>query len=176
MRPQANRQTICRATYINDTIAIMQEINADLIGKIHGGSPGLLLPQKLRSHRLPLHPFAPPEHSKGPQSNEKPDSVGLTVPGMPMGSPGMEQDAEFDKYNVLLVKKDGTTEVFASHLANNRSGPINFPQLVASLAREADIANKDVFAKTARISIVGTIRMGQKADVRTTQRVVRFMP
>ena len=47
--------------------------------------------------------------------DEKPDAIGLTVPGMPIGSPGMEQGTEFDKYNVLLIKKDGTTEVFASH-------------------------------------------------------------
>ena len=46
---------------------------------------------------------------------EKPDAIGLTVPGMPMGSPGMDQGTEFEKYDVLLVKKDGTTEVFASH-------------------------------------------------------------
>jgi hypothetical protein len=30
-----------------------------------------------------------------------------------MGSPGMEQGRTFDHYDVLLVKKDGTTEVFA---------------------------------------------------------------
>ena len=47
--------------------------------------------------------------------DEKPDAIGLTVPGMPMGSPGMEQGTESEKYNVLLIRKDGTTEVFASH-------------------------------------------------------------
>jgi hypothetical protein len=47
--------------------------------------------------------------------DQEPDAIGLTVPGMPMGSPGMEQGTKFDKYNVLLIKKDGTTEVFASH-------------------------------------------------------------
>ena len=47
--------------------------------------------------------------------DEKPDAIGLTVPGMPVGGPGMEQGTRFDKYDVLLVKKDGTTEVFASH-------------------------------------------------------------
>ena len=46
---------------------------------------------------------------------EHPDAVGLTVPGMPVGSPGMEQGAETEPYDVLLIKKDGTTEVFASH-------------------------------------------------------------
>jgi hypothetical protein len=46
---------------------------------------------------------------------DHPDATGLAVPGMPIGSPGMEQGAEFDSYDVLLVRKDGTTEVFASH-------------------------------------------------------------
>jgi hypothetical protein len=46
---------------------------------------------------------------------ERPDAVGLAVPGMPVGSPGMEQGDEFEPYDVLLVEKDGSTEVFASH-------------------------------------------------------------
>ena len=46
---------------------------------------------------------------------ERPQAVGLTVPGMPVGSPGMEQGAEFEPYDVLLIKKDGSTEVFAKH-------------------------------------------------------------
>jgi hypothetical protein len=46
---------------------------------------------------------------------EHPNAVGLTVPGMPVGSPGMEQGAESEPYDVLLIKKDGTTEVFARH-------------------------------------------------------------
>jgi hypothetical protein len=47
---------------------------------------------------------------------EHPDAIGLTVPGMPIGSPGMEQPGgEAEPYDVLLVKKDGTTSVFAHH-------------------------------------------------------------
>jgi hypothetical protein len=46
----------------------------------------------------------------------RPDAVGLTVPNMPLGSPGMEQpDGKTEPYDVLLVKKDGSTEIFASH-------------------------------------------------------------
>ncbi len=43
---------------------------------------------------------------------EKPDAVGLAVPGMPAGSPGMETDGPGEAYDVLLIKKDGTSEVF----------------------------------------------------------------
>ena len=46
---------------------------------------------------------------------ERPEAIGLAVPGMPVGSPGMEQGAEFEPYDVLLIKKDGSTEIFASH-------------------------------------------------------------
>lgn len=46
---------------------------------------------------------------------EKPDAVGLTVPGMPIGSPGMERGDTIEPYDVLLMKKDGSTEVFARH-------------------------------------------------------------
>lgn len=48
--------------------------------------------------------------------SERPDAVGLAVPGMPYGSPGMGQPGPgADPYDVLLVKRDGTTEVFASY-------------------------------------------------------------
>ncbi len=46
---------------------------------------------------------------------EKPDAVGLTVPGMPHGSPGMGPASEAEPYQVLLLKKDGTTSVYASY-------------------------------------------------------------
>lgn len=43
---------------------------------------------------------------------EKPDAVGLAVPGMPAGSPGMETGGPGEAYDVLLIKKDGSSEVF----------------------------------------------------------------
>ena len=46
---------------------------------------------------------------------EKPDARGLLVPGMPVGSPGMEMGGQIDRYDVLLLAKDGTTTVFATH-------------------------------------------------------------
>lgn len=41
------------------------------------------------------------------------DALGLTVPAMPVGSPGMEVGDKFMPYQVLLMKKDGSVEVFA---------------------------------------------------------------
>ncbi len=46
---------------------------------------------------------------------ETPDAIGLSVPGMPIGSPGMEAGDEREAYEVLLVHRDGTTEVFSRH-------------------------------------------------------------
>lgn len=49
---------------------------------------------------------------------EKPDAVGLAVPGMPIGSPGMNGAAYGNRtqaYDVLLVKKDGSTTVYQKY-------------------------------------------------------------
>jgi len=46
---------------------------------------------------------------------ERPDAVGLSVPGMPLGSPGMDFSEEREPFDVLLVRRDGTTETFASY-------------------------------------------------------------
>ncbi len=45
---------------------------------------------------------------------ERPDAVGLAAPGMPIGSPGMEGGGA-ESYDVLLIRPDGSTEVFARH-------------------------------------------------------------
>ncbi|MAS24246.1 MAG: metal-binding protein [Oceanospirillaceae bacterium] len=41
-------------------------------------------------------------------------AIGLSVPAMPVGSPGMEMGDKFMPYQVLLLKQDGNTEVYAS--------------------------------------------------------------
>lgn len=45
---------------------------------------------------------------------EKPEgAIGLAVAGMPLGSPGMELHDRITPYDVLLLKKDGSSEVYA---------------------------------------------------------------
>jgi len=46
---------------------------------------------------------------------EKPDALGLVVPGMPVGSPGMEMGGRTERYDVLLLARNGATSVFATH-------------------------------------------------------------
>jgi hypothetical protein len=47
---------------------------------------------------------------------ERPAAKGLAVPGMPMGSPGMEvPDGRTQAYDVELVAKDGSTSRFSRH-------------------------------------------------------------
>lgn len=47
---------------------------------------------------------------------EAPPSRGLTVPGMPLGSPGMEvPTGQVDYYEVLSFTADGSTSVYAEH-------------------------------------------------------------
>lgn len=46
---------------------------------------------------------------------EKPaNALGLAVPGMPLGSPGMEMGDQFQPYDVMMLMKDGSAQVYAS--------------------------------------------------------------
>lgn len=49
---------------------------------------------------------------------ERPAALGLAVPGMPIGSPGMDgpvYGGRRDAYDTLLVLRDGSTRVFRRH-------------------------------------------------------------
>jgi hypothetical protein len=49
---------------------------------------------------------------------ERPAAIGLSVPGMPVGSPGMDGEVyggRKDAYNVMLLTRDGGARVFQSY-------------------------------------------------------------
>ncbi len=46
---------------------------------------------------------------------ERPKALGLSVPGMPVGSPGMEMGENKEPFETLLVLENGETQVFTSH-------------------------------------------------------------
>ena len=45
---------------------------------------------------------------------EKPDIAGIAVPGMPIGSPGMEQGDHVDSYEIVTFNAAGETTVYAT--------------------------------------------------------------
>ena len=42
-------------------------------------------------------------------------TMGVAVPGMPAGSPGMEMGGRVDRYDVIAFAPDGATRIFARH-------------------------------------------------------------
>ena len=55
----------------------------------------------------------PSKYIKQFLSEDHPEAIGLSVPGMPLGSPGMEVEDRFMPYDVLILFKDGTSKVYA---------------------------------------------------------------
>ena len=55
---------------------------------------------------------------------EKPTAIGLAVPGMPVGSPGMDgpvYDNRKDPFDVLLLTRDGGSKVFQRYAGNTKA-------------------------------------------------------
>jgi hypothetical protein len=55
----------------------------------------------------------PSKYIKQFLSEDHPEAIGLSVPGMPLGSPGMEVEDRFMPYDVLILYKDGTSKIYA---------------------------------------------------------------
>ncbi|MAR95099.1 MAG: metal-binding protein [Gammaproteobacteria bacterium] len=55
----------------------------------------------------------PSKYIKQFLSEDHPEAIGLSVPGMPLGSPGMEVEDRFMPYDVLILFKDGTSKIYA---------------------------------------------------------------
>jgi hypothetical protein len=45
----------------------------------------------------------------------KPKIIGIAVPGMPKGTPGMEMGGRKDRYNVMSFDRDRRYEIFNNH-------------------------------------------------------------
>jgi hypothetical protein len=46
---------------------------------------------------------------------ERPQATGLAVPGMPVGSPGMEMDGQSEPYAAMLFNRDGSARTFQEY-------------------------------------------------------------
>ena len=47
--------------------------------------------------------------------HDRPKARGISVPGMPIGSPGLEQGDRREPYTTLIVDRGGATRAFARH-------------------------------------------------------------
>ncbi|MBI5276785.1 MAG: copper-binding protein [Burkholderiales bacterium] len=111
---------------------------------------------------------------------EKPQAAGLTVPGMPVGSPGMDgaiYKGRKDPYDVLLVQKGGGTIVYASY---HQAAAVK-PQTEAEVRKvdkaagkvtlkHGDIRNLDMPGMTMVFSVkdkslLGKVKAGDKVLV-----------
>ena len=80
----------------------------------------LAVPDKLRScHTAEIEGYAIEGHVPVADIKrllaQRPKAAGIAVPGMVMGSPGMEHGDHREPYQTILFDKAGTTRVFASH-------------------------------------------------------------
>lgn len=80
------------------------------------------IPEELVScHTATIGNYTVEGHVPGPDIRrllvERPAAIGLSVPGMVVGSPGMGPETERDAYDVILVASDGSGSVFTSYPA-----------------------------------------------------------
>jgi hypothetical protein len=93
-----------------------------------GARRRLKVPVELGScHTAQVGPYAIEGHVPAREIRrllrERPDAIGLTVPGMPVGSPGMDGPVYGDRrdpYDVLLIRRDGSTVVYASYFKDGK--------------------------------------------------------
>ena len=94
-----------KVTLVNDTTAARKRLGMpDKFGSCHTATVGGYV---LEGHVPAV------EVKKLLAAN--PVAVGLAVPGMPPGSPGMEVGTRQDPYKVFLIDKSGHETVFASY-------------------------------------------------------------
>jgi len=94
-----------QVTTTDDTIAIRRKVGMpDAFGACHTAR---------------VEGYAIEGHVPAPEIRRlltlKPQAIGLAVPSMPVGSPGMEYGDRKDPYKVFLIDRKGRGSVFANY-------------------------------------------------------------
>jgi Cu/Ag efflux protein CusF len=104
---------------------------------------------------------------------ERPKAKGLAVPGMPVGSPGMEVDGErSDAYEVLLINADGSHSVFARYdgkdasSGKTASGPS--PEMTDGVVTKIDRKAGTITIRHGRIANLGMPPMTMEFQAKDT--------
>ena len=103
-----------RASGFNPVVREMEDVSpvADKLG----------VPTKLRScHTATIGGYFVEGHVPASDIrkllSERPKARGISVPGMPAGSPGMEQSGHAEPFTTVLISLNGTARPFARHRA-----------------------------------------------------------
>jgi hypothetical protein len=99
----------------------MRERGFDVTSRVAHMGPlksGLRIPKDLWGcHTALIGPYLIEGHVPGDVVeqllNERPRAVGIAVPKMPFGSPGMDHGERHESYAVLLIGEDGSTSIYA---------------------------------------------------------------
>ncbi len=87
--------------------------NLDAIRQQHGITPALASCHTAVAGKYVIEGHVPASDVRR-LLKEQPDALGLTAPGMPQGSPGMDVPGS-PAFQVLSIGKDGKTAVYATH-------------------------------------------------------------
>lgn len=102
-------------TAINFQSTIHHPQNLGAIKLEHGFTPQLQsCHTAVTAEGYAFEGHVPPKLVRQFLDNPPANAKGLTVPGMPVGSPGMEMGNQFQPYDVVLLNRDGSTQVYAS--------------------------------------------------------------
>ena len=110
----------CCGTWVDDLKAAGFDVKVTMVDDTSGARKKCGLPHKFGScHTAVVAGYVVEGHVPANDIKKllamKPVAVGVAVPGMPVGSHGMEMGSRKDPYQVLLVDKQGRERVFSSY-------------------------------------------------------------
>ncbi len=108
LHPHPELSLVCEAEYLGDMTP------ARAVARRAG------VPDDLRScHTATIDGYAVEGHVPAADIRrllaERPEAAGIAVPGMPIGSPGMEQGGRRQPFQTMIFTRDGRRQVFARH-------------------------------------------------------------
>ena len=105
----------------------------------------------------------------------KPVALGLAVPGMPLGSPGMEAGGRQQAYDVLLVDRDGQARMFNRYAQARAQGEDPPPDATARIADASAIPLVDgVVRRVDREARKVTVRHGPIPNLEMPEMTMVF--
>lgn len=96
---------------------------------------------------------------------EQPKAKGLAVPGMPLGSPGMEADRA-DAYDVMLIQSDGGHAVYQHYAAAEKSQAAPMAAMSEGEVRKVDRKNGRIMIKHGKLANLGMPAMTMVFEVK----------